>query len=140
MREYEMLFSTALKNQTNDLCSLIAIYSRQIAEMAMSRRDFHLIDMVINFFNTFLRNSINESQAANAVNLLEHYRQLAENILTFNCQDEKEAEELSKFVVKITWCLRYYCLVCMENKMAFVSEVIAQDIGTICTTVSLSAS
>ena len=30
MREYEMLFSTALKNQTNDLCSLIAIYSRYV--------------------------------------------------------------------------------------------------------------
>ena len=134
MREYEMLFSTALKNQTNDLCSLIAIYSRQIAEMALRRKDWHLIDLVINFFNTFLRSSINELEAANAVNLLEHYRHLAENIIIFDHESEEDAEKCSTFVVKITWCLRYYCLVCMENKLSFVSEVIAQDIGNICTT------
>jgi len=135
LRQYQMLFSEGL-HQIKDLCYLIAIDTRRIGEAASKRGDLHALDLAIKFFNTYLRATINGKDIRTAYNILHQYRQLGEVVLMHanhpGIAPEGREIELESRTVDIARFMRYYSAIAFQRGMAFLTEVIAHDIGTLC--------
>lgn len=129
LRQYQMLFGEAL-GQIKDTCYLVAIDTRRLGEAAGRRGDLDALDLAIKFFNTYLRATINASDIRTAYNILHQYRQLGEFVLAHgnmagNAELEDRARQIAKF-------MRYYSTVAYGRGMAFITEVIAHDVGSMC--------
>lgn len=129
MRQYQMLFGESL-GQIKDTCYLIAIDTRRLGEAAAQRGDLHALDLSIKFFNTYLRATLNASDIRTAYNILHQYRQLAELVLHRDrvgddARLENRALQIAKF-------MRYYSAIGYQRGLAFVTEVIAHDVGALC--------
>ncbi len=135
LRQYQMLFSEGL-HQIKDLCYLIAIDTRRLGEAASKRGDLHALDLSIKFFNTYLRATINGKDIRTAYNILHQYRQLGEVVLMHanhpGIVSEGHELELEQRTVDIARFMRYYSAIAFQRGMAFLTEVIAHDIGTLC--------
>lgn len=134
LRQYQMLFGEAL-GQIKDTCYLIAIDTRRLGEAAGRRADVHALDLAIKFFNTYLRATVNASDIRTAYNILHQYRQLAEFVLSHSREvtsDRERRESLEHRALQIARFMRYYSAVAFERGLAFITEVIAHDIGTLC--------
>jgi hypothetical protein len=146
LRQYQMVFSEGL-TQIKDVCYLIAIDTRRLGEAAAQRRDLHALDLAIKFFNTYLRATINANDIRTAYNILHQYRQLGEMVLREAQEavdravpkgerEQREARErammLERRAVDVARFMRYYSSVAFQRGMVFIAEVIAHDIGTLC--------
>ncbi len=135
LRQYQMLFNEAL-DRIKDVCYLIAIDTRRLGEAASKRGDLHALDLAIKFFNTFMRAAINKKDIRTAYNILHQYRQLAEVVLMHANHPAMavgdQAPELEQRTVDIARFMRYYSATVFQGGMAFITEVIAHDIGAIC--------
>ncbi|MCA9658791.1 MAG: DUF2254 domain-containing protein, partial [Myxococcales bacterium] len=135
LRQYQMLFSEGL-TQIKDLCYLIAIDTRRLGEAASKRGDLHALDLAIKFFNTYLRATINAKDIRTAYNILHQYRQLGEVVLMHanhpGIAPEGREMDLEQRTVDIARFMRYYSAISFQRGMAFLTEVIAHDIGTLC--------
>ena len=81
LRKYQTLYNEAL-NKMRDINYLIAINTRHIAEAALNAHNKELFDVVVKFFNTYLRATINANDIRTSYNILHQYRQLGELVLT----------------------------------------------------------
>ena len=134
LRQYQMLFTEGLV-QIKDLCYLIAINTRRLGEAASMRNDFAVVDFAIKFFNTYLRLTINFSDIRTAYNTLHQYRQLGERILMHSQTDNLSVSAqvfLQKRAIDIVRYMRYYSSLSFQREMQFITEVIAHDIGSLC--------
>jgi hypothetical protein len=135
LRQYQMLFNEGL-DRIKDVCYLIAIDTRRLGEAASKRGDMHALDLAIKFFNTFMRAAINKKDARTAYNVLHQYRQLAEVVLRHASQPgaapPERSAELDQRTVDIARFMRYYSTLVFQSGIAFITEVIAHDIGTLC--------
>jgi hypothetical protein len=132
LRQYQMLFTESL-GQIKDTCYLLAINTRRLGEAAGRRGDLWALDLAIKFFNTYLRATINAKDIRTAYNILHQYRQLAETVLAGDPDANPELErKLQHRALQIARFMRYYSSVSYGRGMAFISEVIAHDIGTLC--------
>ena len=135
LRQYQMLFNEGL-DRIKDVCYLIAIDTRRLGEAASKRGDLHALDLAIKFFNTYLRAAINKKDIRTAYNVLHQYRQLAEVVLLHanhpGLAIGAQAADLEQRTVDIARFMRYYSATVFQSGMAFVTEVIAHDIGTVC--------
>ena len=57
-----------------DVCFVIAVNTRKIGEAAGQRGDMPVLDKVMVFFNTYLRQTINSRDAKAMFNVLREYR------------------------------------------------------------------
>lgn len=135
LRQYQMLFTEG-QSQIKDICYLIAINTRRLGEAAAHHSDLRALDLTIKFFNTYLRATINASDIRTSYNILHQYRQLGETVLEIG-QDSKptpidKERTLADRAVEIATRMRYYSGVAFQRNMAFIAEVIAHDIGTLC--------
>ncbi len=132
LRQYQMLFTESL-GQIKDTCYLIAIDTRRLGEAAARRGDMWALDLSIKFFNTYLRATVNAKDIRTAYNILHQYRQLAESVLAGDANASPELRrKLQHRALQIAKFMRYYSSVSYSRGMAFISEVIAHDIGTLC--------
>lgn len=129
LRQYQMLFGEAL-GQIKDTCYLVAIDTRRLGEAAGRRNDLSALDLAIKFFNTYLRATINASDIRTAYNILHQYRQLGEFVLVHG--NHAGAAELEDRALQIAKFMRYYSTVAYGRGMAFITEVIAHDVGSMC--------
>lgn len=129
LRQYQMLFGESL-GQIKDTCYLIAIDTRRLGEAAAERSDIHALDLSIKFFNTYLRATLNASDIRTAYNILHQYRQLAELVL----DGDKVGDDprLENRALQIAKFMRYYSTIGYQRGLAFITEVIAHDVGTLC--------
>ncbi len=135
LRQYQMLFNEGLL-QMKDLCYLIAINTRRLGEAAAVHGDLRALDLSIKFFNTYLRATLNASDIRTAYNILHQYRQLGEFVLS-HAHDHPEAivgdpKELQSRGPEIANYMRYYSGIAFSRGLAFLTEVIAHDVGTMC--------
>jgi hypothetical protein len=117
LRQYQTIYNEAL-NRMRDMNYLIAINTRRIAEAAVEREHPELFDLVIKFFNTYLRSTINARDVRTAYNVLNQYRILAENVLD---QEPAKAVEIGRY-------FKYYGLISYGAKLPFILETVAYDL------------
>jgi hypothetical protein len=135
LRQYQMLFAESL-SAMNDLCYLIAINTRRLGEAAAVHGDHRALDLSIKFFNTYLRATLNAKDIRTAYNILHQYRQLGEFVLAFSHEHPRsvvgDPAVLEKRGGEIAGYMRYYSGIAFGRGLAFLTEVIAHDVGTMC--------
>nr|WP_255216253.1 DUF2254 family protein [Pseudenhygromyxa sp. WMMC2535] len=154
LRQYQMLFGEGLERM-KDLCYLIAINTRRLGEAASRHGDLPALDLTIKFFNTYLRATINANDTRTCYNILHQYRQLGGFVIEHRDTDPNDLildqpvsmtstltvslgapagdlSELEKRGLEIARYMRYYSGIAFGRGMAFVTEVIAHDVGALC--------
>jgi hypothetical protein len=118
LRGYQSLYNEAL-NRMRDINYVVAINTRLMAEAAWDHGNAQLLDMVIKFFNTYLRSAINAHDIRTAYNVLNQYRLVAEGALK---RDTSGAR-----TVEIARYFKYYGLLSFNAKLPFILETVAYD-------------
>lgn len=121
LRKFQTLYGEAL-NRMRDICYVIAIHSRSLAEAALDEDNDELFEMLLKFFNTFLRATINARDVRTAYNVLHQYRLLAEHAI----ETGKDAR-----AVEVARYFKYYGLTAFGAKLAFILETVAYDLCAI---------
>ena len=118
--DMELIYRTCIRDMP-DAISAIALNTRIIGEAAIKYRDDFLLDMVVKFYNTFIRVSLNDLNQRAIFNLYYQYRLLAESIFDYDV-------ELSK---KIIFYFKDYGEIALKQKnLPFVMYNAAFDMGT----------
>jgi len=118
LRAYQSLYNEAL-NRMRDINYLVAINTRLIAAAAWDGQNTQLFDMVVKFFNTYLRSAINAHDIRTAYNVLNQYRLVAEDAITRDMNGTR-AIEIAKY-------FKYYGLLSFNAKLPFILETVAYD-------------
>ncbi len=117
-RQYQTLFTSSL-NRARDVCSLIALNTRRIAEHGVDGELDMLLGLTIRFFNSFLRAAINSGDLRTGYYLLNQYRLLAEGLLR---------RGLPRRVPEIAEHFRYYGTISYNKGQPFLLEAVAYDL------------
>ena len=154
LRQYQMLYGEGLERM-KDLCYLIAINTRRLGEAAARHGDLPALDLVIKFFNTYLRATINANDIRTCYNILHQYRQLGEFVIEHTDTNPEDLiydqpmtmtstltvtagtpagdlKELERRGLEIARYMRYYSGISFGRGMAFITEVIAHDVAALC--------
>ena len=126
LRQYQTIFGESL-NRVRDLNYVVAINTRQLAEEAMARNQLHLLHLLMQFFNTYVRAAINARDVRTAYNVFNQYRRLAEALV---------AHGLEAHLVETVRYFKYYGLLAFQARLAFILETVAYDL---CTLIELAA-
>lgn len=121
LRQYQMLYGETL-NRMRDINYLIAINTRQLAELSLETGHDRSGDVAVKFFNTFLRATINGRDIRTAYNVLNQYRILAETCLRTGHFD---------VAVEIAGLFKYYGQLGFTMGLPFVLETAAYDLCTL---------
>lgn len=116
--DMELIYKSCLRSMP-DAVSAIAYNTRIIGEEAIKNKDFDLLDMVVQFYNTFIRISLNDKNIRAIFNLFYQYRRLNESIL-------HTKPELSS---QVLFYFRYYGETCLQQGLWFVMYTAAFDIA-----------
>ena len=122
LRQYQTISADGF-NRMRAICQLVAIDSRYVGEKAVDKDDRHLLNLVIKFFNTYLRGAINAHDVRSAYNILHQYRLLGERLLSARWDDE---------VVEVATYFKYYGLTANAAGLPFVNETAAYDLCALC--------
>ncbi|MEM9865173.1 MAG: DUF2254 family protein [Myxococcota bacterium] len=118
LRKYQTLYNEAL-NRMRDINYLIAINTRHIAERALQVENDELFNLVVKFFNTYLRATVNARDVRTAYNVLHQYRLLAQAVL--HHKGGQPATEIARY-------FKYYGLTSYAAKLPFILETVAYDL------------
>ncbi len=118
-RQYQAIFTESL-NGWREACVLVAINSRQIADHALKHDQPKLIELVITFFNTYLRAVINSHDIRTGYTILKQYRLIAEGSVV---------ADRPEFILEIAQHFRYYSLIAYKASLFFLCETFAFDLG-----------
>lgn len=121
LRKYQTIYNEAL-GTSSDMNYLIGINTRSLGEAALATGT-QGVGLVIKFFNTYLRATINRGEVRTAYNVLYQYRLLVEAAI-------RAGEE--KLVAEIASYFRYYGQVAHNQGLGFVTETTAYDLAAIC--------
>jgi hypothetical protein len=119
LRGYQSLYNDAL-NKMRDINYLVAINTRLVAQAAWDHQNRELLDLVIKFFNTYLRSAINAHDIRTAYNVLNQYRLVAEAAIKRDPPGHR-AVEIARY-------FKYYGLLSFHAKLPFILETVAYDL------------
>ncbi|AKT42813.1 DUF2254 family protein [Chondromyces crocatus] len=102
-----------------DLITRVAIDTRYIGQAAIGAGDRDALQVVVKFFNTYMRRALNTKDVAAAYNVLNQYRYLAEELLKSGW---------SKEVVAIAQHFKYYAQMAQPIGLSFLTETVAFDL------------
>lgn len=122
LRQYQTIYNEALSGNP-DMNYLIAINTRYLGEAILSKGSTPALRLVVKFFNTYMRATLNKRQVRTAYNLMNQYRQLIEAV----CVAGEEA-----LVAETAGYLRYYGQTASGMDLGFVTETISYDLATLC--------
>ena len=123
LRQFQAIYNEALDSNP-DMNYLIAIDTRYLGEAALTSAEAPTVALVIKFFNTYLRATLNKRQVRTAYNVMNQYRQLVEAVLRDEHGRTRAAE--------IAGYLRYYGQTANGMGLSFVTETIAYDLAALC--------
>lgn len=95
----------------------------------MANNDTQTLNLVLKFFNTFMRSGVNNGNIKLCCRVLNDYRKLIENIM----RSGKMGEEVVTGVQYMT----YYAHIAYVKQVYFIAEIVAYDISMICETAYL---
>ncbi|MCX5906166.1 MAG: hypothetical protein NTY64_03005 [Deltaproteobacteria bacterium] len=104
-----------------ELTSTVAKSLRKLGLEAAALNDPALRELVIEYFNTFIRLAINRRDVRSLFLIFAEYRNFGEAL------NKKFPEE----TLEIAYYFTYYSQVAREQQMLFVVEVVAHDLGTL---------
>jgi Predicted membrane protein (DUF2254) len=122
LRQYQAVYGEALSTM-KDVCYVVAIDTRYIGETAVRTNDREALGVVVKFFNSYLRATLNARDVRTAYNLLHQYRSLVEGLLRAGWHDK---------ALEVAGYLKYYGHVAFRGQLAFVTETAAYDLCTLC--------
>lgn len=118
--DMELIFKTCVKSMP-DAISAIALNTRIIGEVSIKNRDQLLLDMVVKFYNTFIRIALNDLNIRAVFNLYYQYMLLTESIFDYN----------PKLSQKIAFYFKYYGEIGLQKGIGFVLYNAAFDLGSL---------
>lgn len=118
-RQHHSILADSL-NYFREVCYLVAINTREIAEQALRQDDKATAHLAIKFFNTYLRTVITTPDVRVGYTLVKEYRLLAEAALQY----KQEAT-----VLDIAYYFRYYSFLAYKADLVFLPETFAADLG-----------
>jgi len=117
LRQFLELFSNSL-GQARDVGSFLAIRTRNLA-IESEDENREALALCIQFFNSYIRASINGRDLRLAYYVLDQYRQLAEELIARG--DFEQAIECANF-------MRYYGQIAYDADLKFLIETVAYDL------------
>ena len=105
----------------HDVTSAVAKALRRFGLAASVRSDPRLRELTVEYFNTFIRRSLNTRDVRSVFILFDQYRILAEELLA----DDPE------LVLEIAYYFAYYGQIARDMQLAFVVEAAAHDLGAL---------
>jgi hypothetical protein len=102
---------------------VIAINTRLLAEEAAQRNHIELLELLIKFFNTYLRAAINEKDVRTAYSVVYQYRMLAQSLLGY---------QGGRYTLEIARHFLYYGKVSYTARLSFIQETVAYDLCALC--------
>ena len=121
LMEYERIFRKAL-DQMNELVSQIASSSGAIGEAALACEDEEALELTTQFFNTYMRHTLNERNVRAAYNVLYEYRRFASALLR---DDPARCVRVIKHLI-------YYGRTANAMGLPFVTVTVAHDVRVLC--------
>jgi hypothetical protein len=120
LRQYLDLVSNSDQG-ARDASYLIAINTRRLALESLNHRpDQELVNLCMRCFNSYLRSTINKSDARTGYYIMNHYRELAESLLERSALDA---------VHDIAGHIHFYGLLGFRLGLPFLLEVAAEDVA-----------
>ena len=105
--------------RTHDLVSTIAKTTRKLGLDETVNRDVALREMVVEYFNTFIRLAITRKDDRSVFTLFDQYRMLAESLNSTQ----------PDLVLEIAYYFEYYGQVARDAGLSFLVSSIAHDLG-----------
>jgi len=118
LRQYLALFGESL-GDARDIANLIALETRQLGVESIGSHPA-LLDLVIRFFNSYLRAAVNAQDLRSAYYVLDQYRLLGEATL---------AAGDTRRTLEIAGHLRFYGQLAYERGQSFLLEAVAYDLA-----------
>lgn len=118
MYEFEHALRHSLHVRNYDIIGRIAASSRAVGVTAVEIPDSHAVALVIRFFNTYLRHSLNARDVRSIYNILYQYRLLAVELI----DNSPEAFE------RITEHFVYYGKLFQKSNLPFATITVAHDL------------
>ncbi|HPO56069.1 MAG TPA: DUF2254 family protein [Ignavibacteriaceae bacterium] len=114
---YEVIFNNS-KTKLRDVASGVLLNTQLITIEAVRWGDKGAIENCLKYFNSYLRASIRDKDPRSAFNTLEHYRIIAEEMLS----------KFPEIVEKISVYFKYYGQEANKNQVLFILETAAHDL------------
>jgi len=118
LRQFQAVYHAAI-GSNREVCYIVAIHTRELAERAMASGDDHVVGLCVKFFNTYLRATVNGRDVRTAYNVLNQYRLLAEAAL--HRGRGRDAIEIARH-------FKYYGQLAFHMDLGFVLETAAYDL------------
>ncbi|OGG99604.1 MAG: hypothetical protein A2600_08995 [Candidatus Lambdaproteobacteria bacterium RIFOXYD1_FULL_56_27] len=116
--DLELIYKNSIRVMP-DAVSTIARNIRLLAEEAIRDRDDEVLDLMVQFFNTYIRIAINDKNVRVIFNLFYQYRLLAEAVMDYD----------PEVASKILFYFKYYGETCLQQGLWFVMLTAAFDLG-----------
>jgi hypothetical protein len=121
LRQFQTIYQGGLGG-SRELCYVVAIKTRELAESAMERNEPRVVSLCIKFFNTYLRSTVNSRDVRTAYNVFHQYRLLADTALRRN---------EGRFAIEIARYFKYYGQLAFNADLGFILETSAYDLCTL---------
>lgn len=118
LKQFELIFVQSL-NRFREVSAAIARRTRDVGLEALRLHELEALDLVIIFFNTYLRHALNALDVRTMFHTFYQYRLLAEG-----CADHS----LTELLTKIASYFRYYGQEAERRGITFVIEIAAYDL------------
>ncbi len=122
LRQLLGIYNEALSTMP-DIDYLIAIDSRYMGEAAAEHDDDLLVDLILCYFNSYLRSTLNARSVRTAYNVLNQYRLMVEGLLRRG--KGRHALDGARY-------MSYYGHVGYDLNLPFVTETVAYDLSALC--------
>jgi len=107
--------------KTHDVAGAVARTMRRLGSDLELRKDAALRELVMEYFNTFVRLALNRRDARSVFTILDQYRSFAESINTTN----------PELVLEIAYYFQYYGSAARDLQLPFLVEAGAHDLGVL---------
>ena len=121
LRQFQTVYQSAL-GTNREVCYIIAIHTREMAERAMDAGDLRVVELCVKFYNTYLRSTVNGRDVRTAYNVLNQYRLFAESALR---------RQHGRYATEIARHFKYYGQLAFHADLGFILETAAYDLSAI---------
>lgn len=126
--QYLLLFRECLNSSRFEGGTHVLVLSEEIAVKLILAGDISAVDIIISYFNTYIRAALNAGNGQLASNVVHHYQK----VIVVAMEKYSASELWSTFVVKMCSYLKYYATVALERKVGSLAEAIAEMLCSLC--------
>lgn len=121
LKQYELIFVQSL-NQFREVTAAVGHRTRDVGMSAIQQKDRATVQLVVLFFNTYLRHAINAGDIRTMFHTFYQYRRLAEGCLSPHWRE---------LLRQIAFYFKYYGQESERKGVAFAMEIAAYDLRSL---------